>query len=472
MMSINGQYILMQTGNRIWQSFLAMMVALVLLFPNHILNADVVLLLSGKQVQCESAWEEGSDVKCKIGQGTVTLSKSAVSKIVNESGTLQKPRTSDVAPTRPDASTPDPSNRLEQARLYAAEGATRFQKKDYPAAAESYQKAYDLQKNTDTIWNLAAAYYLAGYYENAETYFIEFLGIRPKDTRALNALGLISLRKGEVDAAEDYWQRSTEIKPDPEIVQMLEHVRNDPEAPTTARLSPEEMEKTIAGYDQDTGTHFHIRYDGGTVNPVLLREILRFLEDSYDSFSSQLDVEPSNTLEVILYPRKDFLSITGAPDWSAAFNDGKIHLPVGGILSINDRVKAVITHELTHSFLDSKARGCPAWLQEGLAQYMEGKRIGFEENEKLSTLLAHQQLPSLRKLSASFFNAKSEQVAVLYATALSFVEYLFNRYRSYEINDFLANLGGGQTLGQAFFQAFGAELAEAEEDWHQALTIS
>jgi len=419
-------------------------------------------------------------VKCRIGQGTVTFSKSAVSKIVKappsakqnpESGTPQKPPSNDADQTRPDASTADTSNRLEQARRYKAEGVTRFKKKDYPAAAESFQKAYDLQKDKDAVWNLASAYFLAGDYENAETYFSEFLSISPNDTRGLNALGLIALRKGDVAAAEDYWQHSYDIKPDPEILGMLEHVRNDPEAPTAAILSPEEMEKTIAAYDQDTNTHFHIRYDGGAVNPALLREISRFLEDSYDSLSSELDVEPSNTLEVILYPKKDFLSITGAPDWSAAFNDGKIHLPVGGILSINERVQVVIMHELTHSFLDFKARRCPAWLQEGLAQYMEGRRIGSAENETLSALLAQQHFPSLRKLNTSFFSAKNEEVAVLYAAALSFIEYLVNRYRFDQINDLLANLGNGQSIDQAFLQAFDVELPEAEEEWHQALAI-
>jgi len=459
---------------------LAMMIACVLLLPNHNLKADVVLLHGGKQVQCESAWEEGTEVKCRIGQGTVTLSKSVVSKIVKappsakqnpESGTPQKPRSNDAAQPRPEASTPDATNRLEQARLYTAEGVILSKKKDYSAAIESFRKAYDLQKNKNTVWNLASAYYLAEDYENAETYFIEFLSISPNDTRAMNALGLVALRKGDADAAEDYWQRSYDIKPDPAILEMLEHVRNDPQAPTGATLSPEEMEKTIAAYDEDTDTHFHIRYDGGTVNPALLREISRFLEDSYDSLSSELDVEPSNTLEVILYPKKDFLSITGAPDWSSGFNDGKIHLPVGGILSINERVQARIMHELTHSFLNVKAGGCPAWLQEGLAQYMEGKRINSAENETLSALLAQQQLPSLRKLTPSFFNAKDEQVAVLYTGALSFIEYLVGRYRFYEINDLLANLGNGQSIGQAFFQAFGVELTEAEEEWHQVLAI-
>jgi len=37
----------------------------------------------------------------------------------------------------------------------------------------------------------------------------------------------------------------------------------------------------------------------------------------------------------------------------------------------------VLKHELTHSFVGQKTHGhAPTWLQEGLAQWMEGKRSG------------------------------------------------------------------------------------------------
>ena len=37
----------------------------------------------------------------------------------------------------------------------------------------------------------------------------------------------------------------------------------------------------------------------------------------------------------------------------------------------------ILKHELTHSFLYQKTQGrCPTWLQEGVAQWMEGRRGG------------------------------------------------------------------------------------------------
>ena len=42
---------------------------------------------------------------------------------------------------------------------------------------------------------------------------------------------------------------------------------------------------------------------------------------------------------------------------------------------MTDELARVLKHELTHSFVGQKTDGrCPVWLQEGIAQYMEGKR--------------------------------------------------------------------------------------------------
>ena len=49
--------------------------------------------------------------------------------------------------------------------------------------------------------------------------------------------------------------------------------------------------------------------------------------------------------------------------------------PVEGLTTVTDELARVLKHELTHSFVGQKTDGhCPVWLQEGIAQYMEGKR--------------------------------------------------------------------------------------------------
>src|SRR6202011_4017483 len=76
-----------------------------------------------------------------------------------------------------------------------------------------------------------------------------------------------------------------------------------------------------------------------------------------------------------LYTNQTFVDITRAPAWVGALNDGRIRVPVEGLTSMTEELARVLMHELTHSFVGQKTGGhCPVWLQEGIAQYMEGKR--------------------------------------------------------------------------------------------------
>ena len=65
--------------------------------------------------------------------------------------------------------------------------------------------------------------------------------------------------------------------------------------------------------------------------------------------------------------------MTHAPAWASALNDGEIRIPVEGLTEITPKLRRVIRHELTHSFINAMTRGnCPSWFHEGLAQMREG----------------------------------------------------------------------------------------------------
>jgi len=60
-----------------------------------------------------------------------------------------------------------------------------------------------------------------------------------------------------------------------------------------------------------------------------------------------------------------------------ALNDGRIRVPVQGLTQLTPALSLVLKHELTHSFVRQKTRAAaPTWVQEGIAQWMEGKRSG------------------------------------------------------------------------------------------------
>jgi tetratricopeptide (TPR) repeat protein len=431
--------------------------------------ADVVVLKNERRIQCDSVEESEKEVRCKIGQSTMTLARMNIAKIVKEAGKKETPPPK-ASSEKTKVQEPD---RIKLSEKRTTEGIGQFKKKQYTAAISSFQEAYDLHRNEQTVTNLAMAYYHASDLGSAKSYFGELLVMIPESTLALNALGFIAAQQGDFTSAENHWRRSYALKADPMILQNLEVLAN--RAPEGARttfsgIQREQIEQTISGYDQDAESHFQVKYDGGTVNPLLLREILRSLDDTYEKLRFELGVELPSDLEVILYPKKDFLQITGAPDWSGGFNDGRIHLPVGGLDSINSDVERVIIHELTHSLLDLKTGGkSPTWLQEGLAQYLDGSRSTGADVQLLSKLLSENSLPRLETLSASFSTSSPIQARIKYGASLSFIQFLVERHRFDTMPDFLNRIANGQTIQDASRMVFGADFADLEQQWHDAL---
>ena len=213
-----------------------------------------------------------------------------------------------------------------------------------------------------------------------------------------------------------------------------------------------------------------MKYDGGTADPALVDQITDFLEDTYQQLSSQFEEYPADPFVVVLYPEKEYVNVTEAPYWSGGVNDGKIKLPIGGINSLNDELRSVLAHELTHSFINVKSSGrCPTWLQEGLAQRMEGKTLSEDALKSLRAMAEQNGLPSMRQLGGSFLQANSAEAGVLYVISLSFTESLIDRYRFSSVNALLEKVGTAESFDAAFYEAFSVPISEAEAKWRRDL---
>jgi hypothetical protein len=95
---------------------------------------------------------------------------------------------------------------------------------------------------------------------------------------------------------------------------------------------------------------------------------------------------------------------------------------VQGLTTVNDQLSRVLRHELTHSFLQQKTRGrCPAWLQEGIAQWMEGRRSSASATGLLATYDQHAAIP-LSSLEISWMQLSNTGAAFAYSWSLAAVE--------------------------------------------------
>jgi hypothetical protein len=116
------------------------------------------------------------------------------------------------------------------------------------------------------------------------------------------------------------------------------------------------------------------------------------------------------------------MDITRAPSWSGALNDGRIRVPVEGLSSMTDELARVLRHELTHSFVDQKTGGrCPVWLQEGIAQYIEGRRSRTNAASLTASFERHMDI-SLLSYETSWLSLPKDVASVAYAWSLAVVE--------------------------------------------------
>jgi hypothetical protein len=230
------------------------------------------------------------------------------------------------------------------------------------------------------------------------------------------------------------WKRALAIKPDPEVQKALEKAERD---------AAEE-----ANYREGETPHFRLRYNGDAA-PELAREVLKTLESEFEEISTTLNYVPPEPIGVILYTDQAFTDITRAPSWSGALNDGRIRVPVEGLVSMTEELARVLKHELTHSFVAQKTQGhCPVWLQEGLAQYMEGKRSRSSAGALYAAYENHMDF-SLASYESSWLNLPRDIALNAYSWSLATVEAMLTAGTMDDMGKILDRLAAGSSAEDA-----------------------
>jgi hypothetical protein len=191
-----------------------------------------------------------------------------------------------------------------------------------------------------------------------------------------------------------------------------------------------------------------LRYEGGHPGEAINGELLRVLEHQFEDLTRDLGSSPTAAVVVTLYNGEQFSEVTKAPSWAGAVNDGKLRIPLGNATTITPQLEAVLRHELTHSFIRAAAPTCPAWLNEGLAQFEEPKDSSVFAAQLSSQLRSGQASP-LQELEGPFVNLSPERAQMAYAESLAAVEYLRRAYGMTGLQHLLGSLAGGESAETA-----------------------
>ncbi|MGH9699957.1 MAG: peptidase MA family metallohydrolase [Candidatus Acidiferrales bacterium] len=408
--------------------------------------ADTIVLKNGRRIVASNVMEKGNQVTYDTPAGTMSIPKSIVARIDRDNFSYSSAASSEKeAPVSAPQVNPargyediarlavhDDSidytylARLESAarsgdkiamdRVAAAHyAAAQFllSKGDTDSAVEQYRQGLIFAPdNLGLLLNLSVLYLRESQFTTALDPLEHARRVAPDSADVAKLTGWAYYGANKIDQAVAEWKRAEQIRPDPEVEHALEKAERD--------------KSEEASYREGETAHFALKYNGGAT-PGLARGILRTLEDDFNDLESQLDYSPPQQIGVILYTEQSFADITRAPSWAGAINDGRIRIPVQGLTSVTPDLARVLKHELTHSFVGQKSRGrAPTWLQEGIAQYMEGRRSAPSADALLNA--ASQNMgPNLESLEGSWMGLSGDSASLAYAWALAAVESIIDQ---------------------------------------------
>lgn len=174
-----------------------------------------------------------------------------------------------------------------------------------------------------------------------------------------------------------------------------------------------------------------------------------------------------NRCKIYIYPsKKEFLSETGQPAWSAGSADYQKRT-IATYRDSENFLNSLLPHELTHlifrDFVGFKGE-IPLWLDEGLAQFME-KEKREANRATVKKIVAEGSYIPLRTLTQMDVRGSNNTalVALFYAQASLLVGFLIKEEGSEKFTAFCRQLRDRKNIDEALRFAYPGQFRTVEE---------
>jgi Tfp pilus assembly protein PilF len=434
---------------------------LALLACSALLSADTIHLKNGRTIFADKVTENGPRVYYEVGDDAYAIPKALVDHI--ETGGGPPPRSASPASPKP-ADVPNVAGsivgsdavalkiikdgRVDSEALAALEragsaeqaaagfflaGRHEFERGDRERARFYFDRALSFAPQNDVILASDAAV-LIQLGRPAEAIPLAERATRaaPNSADAWMILGFADYSADRLPQAVIAWKRSLALRPNDNVQQYLARAQRELD--------------TESDFSQADSGHFSFHYEGATTSADLRQQVQDSLENSYSDLVRDLGISPRQNISVSLYTNQAFFDVTQAPSWIGALNDGKLRIPIQGLSAVTPDLARVLKHELAHSFINQVSRGrCPQWLNEGIAQLVEPKRLGPTRGRRLADLYRGGQQIPLATLESSFLSFSPFEAVLAYDESLAAAEYIRDTYGIDELRSILERLGDGSS---------------------------
>lgn len=441
-------------------------------------RADTIHLKNGRTILADHVRENGTRYEYEIGDDSYAVPKSSVDRVETGGVPAHSSGASNIS-SLPDFTPPDSlayernfvdkviqDGKVNQDVLASLESkgnpelsatadfiAGKFEL-EHGTIAQSrlyFESALRFQPDSSTILTYYAAVLVrTGNASQALTYAQRAVRSAPDSPDAFTMLGYAQFASDHTKDAIVSWKRSLSLRPDAAVQQLLAKAQREQSAESD--------------FSQNESSHFTLHYEGRQTSEALRSQLLAVLESDYDDLVRDLGAPPRDNIVVTLYTETVFFDVTHAPNWASAINDGKLRIPISGLSSVTPELARVLKHELAHSFIAKLAGGrCPPWLNEGIAQFLEPRRLG-SNGRQLALLFTNQQNIPLNELERSFTRFSGAMATVAYAESLAAVSYIADNYGLSDLQRILDRISQGSSTEAALRETIHSDYGQFESD--------
>jgi hypothetical protein len=425
--------------------------------------ADTVVLKNGRRVNAVEVREENSKVICETSEGTYSFPRSMVERIEKQTEAAPEGQRAPLPlpslpgdPPPPPAAAAGAAGRANGAAApFLATAQQEMKQGRTEAAMQAVRKGLSaLPADPQLALYYGVLLVRAERYQEAREWCARATVSVPAWPQAWKYLGFAEYAADRTDDAVRSWRKSLSLAPDAEVQKALARAERE--------LAAE------AGHQQLSSSHFTLRFEGRQVPPEFRRAILEELERHYARLERELGISLREPVPVILYTERAFQQVTQAPSWAAAVNDGRVRIGIQGLSAISSEFSSTLMHEMTHSFVWAKTHGrCPRWLDEGLAQFFEGRSA--KGDSRLLQLWREGKRVPLKSLEGSFGDLGPVLASVAYWQSLAAVQFLAERWGLWDVVRLLDRLAAGTPPEAALRAVYQLDYAGLEEGLSQSL---
>lgn len=189
------------------------------------------------------------------------------------------------------------------------------------------------------------------------------------------------------------------------------------------------------------------------------------IDDEFRALNEVLDADEGFQAQIRLMEASSFYERMQVPTWTnAIYLNSRIIIPVDtGSTGDTAELQRAIRHELVHAIVDHQTSGsCPGWLDEGLAQLLEGPEHPVLRRALRKWVLEEGAIP-FDLLQNGFTKLPRAMVPAAYAQSLYTTKFLLSHQTPETLRAFFDDLRNNVPFSLAFEERFDISFERFEE---------